>query len=97
MDIYYRAKERNPKTVTKHIVMLNFIIFFRTNPPMRGAFQMFDGEKKLYSLRKPFIVHLTLLFFYILHFFADQMANVRICMWFFFVCKFCDLYQYQYG
>ena len=25
MDIYYRAKERNPKTVTKHIVMLNFI------------------------------------------------------------------------
>ena len=25
MDIYYRAKERNPKTVTKHIVTLNFI------------------------------------------------------------------------
>ena len=25
MDVYYRAKERNPKTVTKHIVMLNFI------------------------------------------------------------------------
>ena len=25
MDIYYRAKKRNPKTVTKHIVMLNFI------------------------------------------------------------------------
>ena len=25
MDIYYRAKERNPKTVIKHIVMLNFI------------------------------------------------------------------------
>ena len=25
MDIYYRATERNPKTVTKHIVMLNFI------------------------------------------------------------------------
>jgi hypothetical protein len=25
MDIYYRAKERNPKTVTKHIGMLNFI------------------------------------------------------------------------
>ena len=25
MDIYYRAKERNPKTLTKHIVMLNFI------------------------------------------------------------------------
>ena len=25
MDIYYRAKERNPKTVTKRIVMLNFI------------------------------------------------------------------------
>ena len=25
MDIYYRAKERNPKKVTKHIVMLNFI------------------------------------------------------------------------
>jgi hypothetical protein len=24
---------------------------------MRGAFQMLDGEKKLYSLRKPFIVH----------------------------------------
>ncbi|CAB9543181.1 hypothetical protein BROOK1789C_751, partial [Bathymodiolus brooksi thiotrophic gill symbiont] len=24
---------------------------------------MLDGEKKLYSLRKPFIVHLTLLFF----------------------------------
>jgi hypothetical protein len=23
---------------------------------MRGAFQMLDGEKKLYSLRKPFIV-----------------------------------------
>jgi hypothetical protein len=26
---------------------------------MRGAFQMLDGEKKLYSLRKPLIVHLT--------------------------------------
>ena len=25
MDIYYRAKERNLNTVTKHIVMLNFI------------------------------------------------------------------------
>ena len=25
MDIYYRAKERNQKTVTKHMVMLNFI------------------------------------------------------------------------
>ena len=25
MDIYYRAKERNPKTVTRRIVMLNFI------------------------------------------------------------------------
>ena len=47
---------------------------------MRGAFQMLDGEKKLYSLRKPFIVHLTLLFFYILHFFADQMLE--------FVCGF---------
>jgi hypothetical protein len=32
-------------------------MFFRTNPPMRGAFQMLDGEEKLYSLRKPFIVH----------------------------------------
>jgi hypothetical protein len=29
---------------------------------MKGAFQMLDGEKQLYSLRKPFIVHLTLLF-----------------------------------
>ena len=25
MDIYYRANERIPNTVTKHIVMLNFI------------------------------------------------------------------------
>jgi hypothetical protein len=41
---------------------------------------MLDGEKKLYNLRKPFIVHLTLLFFYILHFFGDQMLE--------FVCGF---------
>ena len=41
---------------------------------------MLDGEKKLYSLRKPFIVHLNLLFFYILHFFGDQMLE--------FVCGF---------
>jgi len=25
------------------------LIFFRTNPPMKGAFQMLDGEKTLYS------------------------------------------------
>ena len=41
---------------------------------------MLDGEKKIYSLRKPFIVHLTLLFFISYIFFADQMLE--------FVCGF---------
>jgi hypothetical protein len=25
------------------------LLFFRTHPPMKGAFQMLDGERKLYS------------------------------------------------
>jgi hypothetical protein len=43
---------------------------------MKGAFQMLDGEKQLYSWRKPFIVHLTLLFFISFIFFADQMLEL---------------------
>jgi hypothetical protein len=41
-----------------------------------------DGEKKLYCLRKPLIVHLTLLFFISYILFADQMLEF-VCVFFY--------------
>jgi hypothetical protein len=47
---------------------------------MKGAFQMLDGEKKIYSWKEIFHYSFNFVVFYILHFFADQMLE--------FVCGF---------
>ena len=62
---------------------------------MKVAFQMLDEEKNNHSRRNPFIVHLTLLFwfFFILHLFADQILEF-VSVSLFFIYKFCHLYQY---
>ena len=62
----------------KILIHCNIYIFFRTNPPMKGAFQMLD------SWRNPFIVHKSWLFFK-LYFFADQMLEF-VCVSLFFIC-----------
>jgi hypothetical protein len=57
--------------------MINTILlFFRTNPLMKGAFQMLDGDKQFYSWRNHFIVH-----------FADQMLEF-VCVSLFLYASF---------
>ena len=62
---------------------------------MKGAFQMLDGEKKNFIVEGIISLFINFVVFFILHFFADQPLEF-VCVSLFCICKFCDLYQYDW-